>query len=117
MDVRGPRRATKFSEQHTGEFLRIARNRSGLTQAQVAQRLGMRRPSISEIERGRRHVKAHELEAMASLYRVSTRFLMYGAGPKDGQLVGLVAEELALLTDADLDRLVRAIGIAKRRRR
>jgi hypothetical protein len=68
----------------------------------------MSRPSISEIERGRRHVKADELQAMASPYRVSTRFLMYDVGPRDRQLVELVAEELAHLTDADLDRLSRA---------
>ena len=88
-----------------------------LTQAQVAHQLGMRRPSISEIEWGRRHVKADELQAMATLYRVSARLLMYGAGPKDGQLVELVAEELAHLTDADLDRLSRALEIVKRRGR
>lgn len=106
-----------FSYEQVGRHLRISRKRAGLTQGEVARQLGMRRPSISEIERGRRSVKAHELEAMAKLYRVRPEFLTRGTGPKDGQVVELVSEELAGLNNTDLDRLGRAIQIVKTSRR
>jgi transcriptional regulator with XRE-family HTH domain len=107
----------KFSSEQMGWHLRIARKRAGLTQEEVARQLDMRRPSISEIEWGRRSVKVHELEAMAKLYRVRPEFLTRGTGPKDGQVVALVSEELAGLNNTDLDRLGRAIQILKTSRR
>lgn len=107
----------KYSYEQVGWHLRIARKRAGLTQEEVARQLGMWRPSISQIERGRRGVKVHELEAMAKLYRVRPEFLTRGTGPKDGQVVELVSEELAGLNNTDLDRLGRAIQIVKTSRR
>ena len=89
----------------------------GFTQTEVARRLRMRRPSIGEIERGRRLVKAGELNAMAELYGAQPRFLTRGVGPKDEQLVSLVAEELAELRNEDLDRLDRAIQIVRAKHR
>ena len=76
----------------------------------------MRRPSLSEIEHGRREVRALELEGLADLYQVSTRLLTYGVGPKHEQLVRLVAEVLTPLHSQDLDLLARAIQIVKARR-
>ena len=51
--------------------LKAAREQAGLTQAQVAKILGLHRPSISEIEAGRRSVSAEELVTLAETYGVS----------------------------------------------
>jgi Zn-dependent peptidase ImmA (M78 family)/transcriptional regulator with XRE-family HTH domain len=48
--------------------LRSVRERLGFTQAEVAARLGMHRPTISEIEAGRRAVTSEELFRLARLY-------------------------------------------------
>ena len=48
--------------------LSIARNRAGLSQSQVAAKLDLPRPSISEIEAGRRRVSAEELIKFSELY-------------------------------------------------
>lgn len=52
-----------------GQRLKEARESLGLTQAAVAESLAMPRPSISEIEAGRRKVGVIELERLARLYR------------------------------------------------
>jgi transcriptional regulator with XRE-family HTH domain len=107
----------RFSDRRIGENLRIARERAGLSKAGAARALGMRRPSIGEIERGARATKAHELQAMADLYKVRPGFVLEGVGPKDEQLVTLIADELAELSTAQLEQVVRAIRIAKTRQR
>ena len=42
--------------------LKLAREMAGLTQAQVARQLGWHRPTVSEIEAGRRRVLAGGIE-------------------------------------------------------
>lgn len=51
--------------------LRQAREQVGVTQAEVAAALGLHRPSISEIEAGRRAVSSEELFRFARLYATS----------------------------------------------
>ena len=48
--------------------LRQLRESLGLTQAEVAANLGVHRPTVSEIEAGRRGVTAEELYKLAALY-------------------------------------------------
>ena len=59
-----------------GARLAAARHQAGLSQQQVADRLGMRRPAISEIETGERDVKALELDRFAQLYGVTLEWLL-----------------------------------------
>ncbi len=47
--------------------LRWAREQAGLSQGQVAQRLDVHRPTISQIEAGERNVRIDELERLAAL--------------------------------------------------
>jgi len=63
--------------------LRAARGKRGLTQAEVAVALGLRRPAISEIEAGRRSVSSQELSLLAELYRVPVTYLLDGAAAVD----------------------------------
>lgn len=66
------------------ERLRDAREAAGLTQQQVADWLGIRRPGIAEIESGKRAVKSEELARLALLYARSIAWLAHGeAAPED----------------------------------
>jgi transcriptional regulator with XRE-family HTH domain len=52
-----------------GRRLKEARESLGLPQAAVAKAVGIPRPSVSELEAGRRRISVTELAAMAHLYR------------------------------------------------
>lgn len=60
------------------ERLKSARESAGLTQKQVADWLGVRRPGIAEIESGKRAVKSDELVRLGSLYGRSLGWLVEG---------------------------------------
>jgi transcriptional regulator with XRE-family HTH domain len=92
--------------------LRLAREQAGLSQGQVAKQLGMHRPTISEIEAGRRRVSADELAAFARLYDVSTTWLVdeqSEISDADQDRIQLAARKLAHLKPEDLDRLLDVI--------
>ncbi len=84
---------------------------AGLTQGQVAKIRGWHRPTVSEIEAGRRRVSADELTSLAELYGVSVSWIV----EEDEQLslasarARLAARELSKLRDEDLDRLLKLI--------
>lgn len=56
--------------------LRSARQAAELTQAAVAKETGLHRPTISEIEAGRRAVSAEELHELSRLYLVPVSVLL-----------------------------------------
>ena len=90
--------------------LRSARKLVGLSQAQVAELMDLHRPTISEIEAGRRRVATDELMQFANLYRVSTTWLL-GEDDADLSLSAIVAaRELKRMKPEDLDRLVEIIS-------
>lgn len=102
-----------------GERLRMAREQSGLSQGQVARMLGMHRPTISEIEAGRRRVAAEELATFARAYDVSVAWLVGEAVDDDGleDRVRLAARELAKIKPDDLDRILRLLATMREQRR
>ncbi|MGH9888463.1 MAG: helix-turn-helix domain-containing protein, partial [bacterium] len=55
--------------------LREARKLAGLSQQQTATLLGLHRPTISEIEAGRRKVSAEELRDFSKLYEIGVDWL------------------------------------------
>lgn len=59
-----------------GKRLRAARETAGMSQQDVADRLCIRRPAVSEIEDGKRAVKALELRDLARLYGVGVNYLL-----------------------------------------
>lgn len=97
------------------ERLRLAREQAGLSQGQVARILGMHRPTISEIEAGRRRVAAEELTEFSRIYEVSVAWLT-GCDADDGidDRVRLAARELAKLKSADLDKVLRLLSTMRR---
>ncbi len=83
--------------------LRAAREQAGLSQGQVAKMLGLQRPTISEIEAGRRKVSAEELGRFADIYNVSVSWLMKEEPEISDPAVELAARELAKLKEEDLN--------------
>ena len=80
-----------------GELLRARRKSAGLTQSQVAERVGLQRTSITNIEKGRQHVLLHQLILLAAA-------------------VGATPEELLPRQQAALEDLVSASTLVTLRR-
>lgn len=100
--------------QDIASRLRLAREMAGLTQGQVAKRIGWHRPTVSEIEAGRRRVQAEELTIMATLYGVRIPWIMGEDGTDTiSDRAMLAARELDKLKDEDLDRLLQLIRALK----
>jgi len=92
--------------------LRLAREQAGLSQGQVARMLGLHRPSVSEIEAGRRKVSADELVALARIYGVSAGWLAGEEDAADDETaarVKLAARGLASLKPEDLDKVIKLL--------
>ena len=94
-------------EQIAGR-LRMARESAGLSQGQVAKRLQMHRPTISEIEAGRRRVSGEEIAAFGQLYGVDANWITEGSGDtsEGTDKIILAARQLSKLKDKDLDKLL-----------
>ena len=92
--------------------LRLAREMAGLTQGQIARAVGWHRPTVSEIEAGRRKVSADELVRLAEIYDVNVRWVV-GEEDEESDLaadrVKLAARALDKLRDEDLDRVLQLI--------
>lgn len=89
--------------------LRIAREQAGLSQGQVAKMLGVHRPTISEMEAGRRRVTADELAKLTKMYDVSVAWLTSGKADEPDlahDRIELAARKLSKLKPEDLDRVM-----------
>ena len=89
--------------------LRVARERSGLSQEFVAAKLDLKRPAVSEIEAGRRKVKAEELAILADLYHVSVDWLLSEGATAPNKL-DLAARGLARLAPEQLDQILELLN-------
>lgn len=98
--------------EQLGKRLRLAREQAGLSQGQVARLLNMHRPTISEIEAGRRRVAAEELTTFAKTYQVSIAWLAGSEGADDvfDDRVRLAARQLAKLKPDDLDKVLHLLS-------
>ena len=103
------------SRQTIASRLRLARENAGLTQSQVAKKIGWHRPTVSEIEAGRRRVSADELANLAKLYGASVNWMLGEEQESDStsDRARLAARELGRLKDDDLDRLLDLIQSLK----
>ena len=84
-----------LSRDQIAARLKDIRQRIGFTQAQVAAQLKLHRPTISEIEAGRRAVTAEELFQLASLYGTSVGEILNEQNPPASR----ASELLALRSD------------------
>lgn len=94
--------------------LKDARLLAGLSQAQAADKLGLQRPAVSELEAGNRKVSAEELIRFGQLYRVNTNWLL---GQEDKGLdefdeeLKFAARELSKLSPQDVKKLIEVLKI------
>ena len=99
--------------------LRLSREMAGLTQGQVAKSLDWHRPTVSEIEAGRRRVSAEELTTLAEMYGVNVPWIVGEEDVESSEAadrVKLAARELSKLREEDLDRvlqLVQALRVSR----
>ncbi len=103
---------TKKARMEMAARLRMAREAAGLSQGQAAKLLDMHRPTVSEIEAGRRRLAADELARFAGTYGVGVTWLI--GGNDDGaddvsDRIKLAARQLSSLKDEDLDKLMRLL--------
>lgn len=104
------------SKQQIGSRLRWAREQAGLSQGQVALRMGMHRPTVSQIEAGERNVRADEIGRFAELYGVNQDWLIRGDSSLQGEhdpRIQLAARELSKLKQEDLDSILRLIQVLR----
>ena len=59
--------ANNDSKKEIASRLRWAREQAGLSQGQVAQRMGVHRPTISQIESAERNIRIEELDQFAHI--------------------------------------------------
>ena len=59
-----------------GQRIKQIRESLGLSQQALAEKLGISRPSISQIENGERKVSAEELKKLSETFNVSTDALL-----------------------------------------
>ncbi|WP_262695980.1 helix-turn-helix domain-containing protein [Kordiimonas aquimaris] len=93
--------------------LKEARKLAGLSQGQVAKILGLHRPTVSEIESGRRRVSADEINSFAEAYEVSGAWLLGEINETletNDPRIQLAARELAKIKPDDLEKLLRLIS-------
>ncbi len=95
------------------ERLRVARENAGLSQGQVAKLMDYHRPTISEIEAGRRKVTTEELSEFARHYGVAANWLLHDSDDRD-PVVELAARELSKLKKEDLDRFLKILRSMKK---
>lgn len=103
---------TNKSEKTLHDRLRLAREQAGLSQGQIARIMQYHRPTISEIEAGRRKVTGSEISAFARHYGVGVTWLLNESQEED-PVVELAARELSKLKKADLDRFLRILRSMK----
>lgn len=65
-----------MNKKSLGEKIRKLREENGLTQEELARKLGIPRPSVSQIESGRREVTATELQKLSRILEISTDELL-----------------------------------------
>lgn len=97
------------------ERLRAAREQAGLSQGQVAKIMDYQRPTISEIEAGRRKTSAEEIARFAEIYDVSIDWLIQAKAAVADPKVELAARELSKLKDDDLDRVLKLLRTLKKK--
>lgn len=75
-----------MSRKQIGSRLRKAREELGFTQRDVAEAMEMHRPTITEIEAGRRAVSTEELYRFSSLFVLPIHALLGEAAPKSSDV-------------------------------
>jgi transcriptional regulator with XRE-family HTH domain len=68
---------------HVGKMIRKARTQRGLTQLDLASRIGLNRTSVSNIEKGRQKLLLHTFYGIAGVLQVDPATLFPASEPND----------------------------------
>lgn len=91
------------------ERLKLAREQAGLSQGQVAAKLDWHRPTVSEIEAGRRRVAADEAGRLAKLYGVDVNWIVTGDDSEADPAIQLAARVLSKLKREDAEKILKLL--------
>lgn len=102
-DVEVPADDDSDAARRLGERLRKLRDYLGMSQQHVAERTGIPRSAVSDIERGQRKVDAVELTKLARLYQHPVSWLLDEdeEATADTHALALFARKFGRLTDED----------------
>lgn len=106
-------------KKQIAERLKLARELSGLSQLQAAKILKISRPTISEIEAGRRNVTSAEIIQFSDLYDVDTKWILGSLeGSQDfaESKIQLAARELSKMSEEDVNNLLKLLVAMKKNR-
>ncbi len=79
----------EMEKNRVGNLLAGARLKAGLTQAQLAEKLGIRQNMVSDYERGRRTYSDAMAKRLSKTLEVREEHLRYGSEPVDGEGLGI----------------------------
>ncbi len=100
---------SKTEREKIAARLKEARILSGLSQDQAANKLGLQRPAISEIEAAKRKVSAEEIIQFGNLYKVDTSWLLLQQS--ENETFKFAARELSKLKQDDIQKLLDVLKI------
>jgi transcriptional regulator with XRE-family HTH domain len=99
----------KNVRQEIAGRLRLAREQAGLSQASAAEKFGWHRPTISEIEAGRRRVSGEEIAQLARMYGVDANWLVSGDEGGGDPAIQLAARALSNLKKEDAEKILKLL--------
>jgi transcriptional regulator with XRE-family HTH domain len=103
-----PRSDTETPEPvELGRRLREAREYLGLSQEQVADHLGIPRPSVSTIEAGKRRISFLELKRLAELYRRPISYFSGEETPAEDEMTDALFRTARELNSSDKEQVLR----------
>lgn len=91
--------------------LKEARIQSGLSQDQSAKLMSLQRPTISEIEAGRRKVSAEEIIQFSELYDIDSSWLLLRENNSQDANYMFAARELGKLDQEDIKKVIDILKI------
>ncbi len=103
-----------ITSQETARRLRAARGATRLTQEDVADRLGVSRPTITQIELGNRSVTSVELSKFAHLYGRDVREFLAETFDENETIATLFRADTDAVSNADvIDRVRECLALAR----
>jgi transcriptional regulator with XRE-family HTH domain len=102
-------------KKQIAERLKLARELSGLSQAQAAKILSFSRPTITEIEQGRRNVTGAELVQFSDTYDVDVNWILSGTEDEAANSkIQLAAREISKMSEGEVDKLFKLLSSMKK---
>ena len=109
----------RILKKQIAERLKLARELAGLSQSQTAKLLNISRPTVSEIEAGRRNVASTEVIKFSELYDVDVSWVLGNDEKNENYAkskIQLAARELSKMSENDVNKLLKLLSAMKKNR-